>query len=540
VLFTKGYSTVVFAENGSLLGARLSPDEQWRFPLVEQLPAKLETALLQQEDQYFYHHPGFNPVALFRALYLNFKKGRVVSGGSTLSMQVVRISRNNPARTYVEKLLEIIRATRLEVGYSKKEILALYATHAPFGGNTVGAETAAWRYYGRALNELSWAEAATLAVLPNAPGLINVGRNRQALKNKRNALLKKLWQAKKIDAATYQLALLEPVPQAPKPLPQSALHLTQFLSKKQAGKRLVSTLSVTHQEQLQTLVNAHAAQMQKAKIYHAAALLIENTTGQVKAYVGNRNSGAGFYNDMLQTPRSSGSILKPFLYQAMLASGELYPKQLVADVPVFLGDYQPKNFINSFDGAVPANEALTRSLNIPAVLQLKDFGVNRFLKTLRKQGFSTLRYNANHYGLSLILGGAEVTAWDLGKAYHRLAANQIFELGDSLPAVHLLKAQEKQAANFLDKGASYTTLNVLTGLVRPSTEAGWQRFGQQKIAWKTGTSFGFRDAWAVGVSAKYTCVVWVGNASGEGRPGLVGATAAGPLLFRILNAFTHG
>lgn len=542
-LFTAPYSTVVLDRNGALLGARLAADEQWRFPIPDSLPHKFQQAILTQEDRYFNYHLGVNPVALVKALWRNIKEGEVQSGASTISMQVIRLSRNNPPRTLSEKIYEMLLATRMELGYSKKEILGFYAAHAPFGGNVVGLEAAAWRYFNRSAFDLSWAESATLAVLPNAPGLIHPGRNRDVLLQKRNKLLKQLWQGEHIDEETYKLALLEEIPNEPAALPQYALHATALLHQQEVGKRYVSTLNMSLQKRAQQLVDMHLNKLRGNQIQNGSLLLVDNHSGEVLSYVGNTSKGKDFFNDMNRAPRSSGSILKPFLYASMLSSGELLPNELVADVPTFLGGFKPENFVEDFDGAVPASEALARSLNIPAVLELQKFGVDRFLRKLQQMGFSTVNRTPDHYGLSLILGGAEVTAWDLGRGYYQMAAQLLrFNNGgdQQIADIHLLQIADRLNAAGLNEGAVYETFEVLKTLNRPDSEMGWKQFGNAAISWKTGTSFGFRDAWAVGVTPNYTCVVWVGNASGEGRPGLIGAQAAGPLLFSFLNELPVG
>ena len=524
------------------MGARIAKDEQWRFPISDSLPEKFTKAIITKEDKYFHYHLGVNPVSLLRALWLNIKEGKVVSGASTLSMQVIRLSRGNPPRTVWEKCYEIILATRLELGYSKNEILSLYSSHAPFGGNVVGFEAASWRYFNRRPENLSWAECATLAVLPNAPGLIHPGRNRSTLIKKRDELLKELLTEGEIDKDTYELALLESIPDEPADLPQQAPHLTAYLDLQKNGQRYFTSLDAALQEKAQQIVDGHLHELKANHINNGALLLIENKTGAVKAYVGNVSRGKDFYNDMLRAPRSSGSILKPFLYASMLSSGDLLPTQLVADVPTFLGGFRPQNFVNEFDGAVAADEALARSLNIPAVLELKEYGIERFLRKLHHFGFSTMSRSADHYGLSLVLGGAEVTAWDLGRAYYHMAANlnnyPTLAEGEEVAIYDINVENEGKPLTKIpvNVGAVYETLNVLTTLNRPDSEMGWQKFGTSNIAWKTGTSFGFRDAWAVGVTPDYTCVVWVGNADGEGRPGLIGAQAAGPVLFSFMNS----
>lgn len=541
-LFKAAYATVVLDEENRLLGARIAQDEQWRFPPPDSVPYKFRESIRLFEDQYFYYHPGVNPVSLLRAMYLNIKKGEVVSGGSTLSMQVIRLSRENPPRTILEKVYEIILATRLEIRYSKNEILRLYAAHAPFGGNTIGLSAAAWRYFQRPAHQLSWAESATLAVLPNAPGLIHTGKNRVLLQEKRNRLLNTLKEEGIIAPQDYQLALLEPVPEHPAILPDNARHLTALLHQQKPGQWSQTTISAAWQEEANRVLESYRATQAGNGVFNGAVLLAEIASGEVKAYVGNYRKGArehGIFNDLLQTPRSSGSILKPFLYNAMLSEGALYPQELLEDVPTLIAGFKPENFVSQYDGAVPADEALWRSLNIPAVLMLREYGIEKFLNVLKEAGFGSVNRSAENYGLSLILGGAEVTAWDLARAYQRMAQRLRYFKNDSLqnyPALHLLAGEKATSPTLRNNaGAVYTTFQALQKVSRPDSEMGWQYFRKAHIAWKTGTSFGHRDAWAVGITPNHIAVVWIGNADGEGRPGLIGAKSAGPILFDLLN-----
>tara|TARA_R110002050_G_scaffold296167_1_gene455813 strand:+ start:6200 stop:8518 length:2319 start_codon:yes stop_codon:yes gene_type:complete len=533
-LFDKPYATVLFDRNGALLSARLPADEQWRFPPKAEVSVKMKTSILLQEDRYFPYHWGFNPWSLLRAAYWNIKSGKVLSGGSTISMQTIRLARDNPARTISEKLWEIILATRLEWRYSKEEILAFYLANAPFGGNVVGIEAASWRYFGRSATELSWSESATLAVLPNAPGLINPGKNRATLLHKRNQLLAELRIENYLSENDYQLALLEALPDKPQAIPNLAPHLLEQQIADGVLSQKPSTLSLSLQEEAIKQIDAALAKLKLNRINNAALLLIDNDNAEVLAYVGNGSDGPGHYNDMLQTERSSGSILKPFLYAAGLQSGQWLPQEIIPDIPMHFEGFHPKNYDGKFRGMVKADEALALSLNIPAVVELREFGVDRFTNLLRKTGFSSLHNKADHYGLSLILGGAEVKAWDLAMAYSAWA--QKLSNKAALRQIHYYTKDSVTINTPYTKAAIWQSLAVMQKLNRPGSEQGWQYFGRSPIAWKTGTSFGFRDAWAVGICPQYTCVVWVGNASGEGRPGLVGAEAAGPILFNFLNA----
>ncbi len=507
------YSTVVESAEGELLGARIAADEQWRFPPSDSVPKRYATALVQFEDRSFWWHPGVNPVALLRAAIDNARSGHVVSGGSTLTMQVIRLSRRRE-RTLWQKCIEAVQATRLELRCSKREILALYAAHAPYGGNVVGLEAAAWRYFGRPSSELSWAEAATLAVLPNAPATLHLSRGREQLLEKRNRLLLRLLEHEDIDLDTYEASLEEPLPDAPLPLPMLAPH---YLEHCPAGLRTRTSLRLWLQKAVSAAVDRRSDELAQEGIADMAAIVMDNATGEVVAYVGNASVGRerpGVQVDVAASPRSTGSILKPFLYAACLQEGVILPHTLLPDIPVNLGGFAPQNFDRQFYGAVPASEALARSLNVPSVFLLRDYGVPKFHALLQEAGLTTLQKEASHYGLSLILGGGEARLDQITAAYSAFARG----VGPVSSAL-----------------ARWYTFEALKEVNRPD-ELDWRLIRSvRKAAWKTGTSYGFRDAWAVGMTPEYTIGVWAGNARGQGVPGLTGARTAGPVLFDILN-----
>ncbi len=517
------YSTVVESAEGELLGARIAEDGQWRFPPCDTVPERFATALVQFEDRHFRWHPGVNPVAMGRALVQNLRSGHVVSGGSTITMQVIRLSRQKE-RTVKQKLIESILATRLELRYSKRRILALYASHAPFGGNVVGLEAAAWRYFGRPASELSWAEAATLAVLPNAPATLHLSRGREELLQKRNRLLKRLLEHGDIGADTYEAALEEPLPQAPLPLPAFAPHYVENCPK---GVRTRTSLRIGLQKAVTAAVDRQSDDLAREGVSDLAAVVMDNRTGEVVAYVGNASpyrERPGVQVDIASSPRSTGSILKPFLYEAALEEGLILPRTLLPDIPVNLGGFAPQNFDRQFYGAVPANEALARSLNVPAVFLLRQYGVPKFYSLLQARGLTTLTRSPETYGLSLILGGAEGRLDEITAAYSALAASVI--TGSEQPVM---------AGTDRPSLATWYTLDALKEVNRPD-ELDWRLIRSvRKAAWKTGTSYGFRDAWAVGMTPEYTIGVWAGNAEGQGVPGLTGARTAGPVMFDILN-----
>ena len=549
-LFNNPTSTVIESREGKLLGAKIAKDGQWRFPANDRVPEKFKTCLIQFEDEYFYQHPGFNPVSIFKALKQNLSSGKVKRGGSTITQQVIRLSRENPDRTYLEKVKELILATRLELRESKDDIIALWAHHAPYGGNVVGLEAASWRYFHRGSESLSWAEAATLAILPNAPNLIYPGKNQKRLLNKRNRLLKKLLDKSIIDSLTYQLSIQEEIPQKPYPLPQIAPHLLHKVSRTREGEQVKTTLQYNLQEQVNEVVLKHYKNLSQNEIYNMAVLVLDVKTREVLSYVGNSPTTKKHQKDVdvIDKPRSTGSILKPFLYSAMLDNGDILPEMLIPDVPMQIGTYKPENFTKEFSGAIPAKKALSRSLNIPAVKMLQQFGVDKFHEYLQRMNFTSINQPADYYGLSLILGGAEASLWDLCKNYATFSStiNHYDEtLGyysnELVEPIFLMNekvdfGKQQKEKNVMNAASMYQTLQSLKEVYRPGDNQNWEYFDSSKqIAWKTGTSFGFRDAWAIGTTKDYVVGVWVGNADGEGRPGLIGVQAAAPILFDVFD-----
>lgn len=488
---------------------------------------------------------------MFRALRQNIKEKKVVSGGSTITMQTIRLSRNGQSRTIKEKLIEVFMAFRLEMGSSKEEILGLYASHAPFGGNVVGLDAAAWRYYGRAAHLLSWGEISTLAVLPNAPSLIYPGKNQKKLLAKRNRLLDKLHEKGYIDEFTRDLSKEEALPQKPKPLPNLTPHLLVRLEKENGkGKRSVTSIDDQLQQNLSALLRRHYETLSQNKIENGAILVLNVRTNEVMAYVGNTNcksEDCGSAVDIITAGRSTGSILKPFLFASAIDEGLILPTSLLADIPTDIAGFTPKNFDLGYDGAVHADNALIRSLNVPAVRLLRKYGLERFHQKLKQLEFSHINKAPGHYGLSLILGGAEASLWDICRSYKGMACsvNNIrandwrYDLQDYADPRFL--AQQEVSKSTVPMGtfsaaSIWKTFQVLCELNRPHQEGRWEQFStSRRVAWKTGTSFGHRDAWAVGVTPEYVVGVWVGNADGEGRYGLTGLNSAAPILFEAFD-----
>lgn len=546
------YASLVVARDGSLLGAAIAKDQQWRFAPVETLPEKYRQALLHFEDRHFYSHPGVNPFAIARALSGNLRAGKVTSGGSTITMQLARLLRQEQlqreskkaARDLANKIKEAFLALQLEWHFSKTDILNFYAARAPYGGNIVGLRAAAWRYFGRAPEYLSWAESSVLAVLPNSPALIHPGRQRDLLKAKRDRLLRQLHAQKLLSDLDLQLALLEPLPERPQSLPQHAPHLLATLKKIYPQQHFFnSTLDPNYQRIARQITQSHSSRLANEGVNNIALVLIDHQSMETLAYVGNQpfSRARSFAPDVdiAQRPRSTGSILKPLLYGLMLQDGELAPTSLIPDIPTQINGYSPRNYDRNFRGAVPAHYALAHSLNIPSVRMLRDYGINRFQQKLQAMGMNSLFRPADDYGLTLILGGAEASLWELTAIYARLAASA--RDGDrAQPPVSLLSetpSQQAQIKPVIRQGAAWLTLQALIDVARPGNENYWRDFaGSQTIAWKTGTSYGLRDAWAIGSNARYTVGVWVGNAGGEPATFISGQSSAAPILFDVFDA----
>ncbi len=546
-LFPDPASPVLFSEEGALLGARPAADGQWRFPRGERAPDRFFEALVRYEDRRFRLHPGVDPLAVVRAVATNLRSGTVRSGASTLTMQVVRLSRKGRPRTVLEKLREAVLAVRLEVRSSKREILDMFAAHAPFGGNAVGIDAASWLYFGRSPERLSWAEAAYLAVLPQEPGLIASPEGRARLLAKRDGLLERLRRKGRLSDLEFRLAAAEPMPAGFRPVPREAPHLLDTLAARKGERSpFRSFLGADLQRAVTRTVEEQGARLMARGVRNLAAVVIDNRAAAVVAYVGNvgldRPGDFGQSVDILQSPRSTGSILKPFLYAAMVQEGGLTPTTLVADTPVRFEGFKPENFDRRFRGAVPARTALAWSLNVPAVRELREFGIPRLQNRLARWGMTTLGRPPDDYGLTLVLGGAEGRLIEIASLYAKMAQLALGAEGGGRE-VRILRDEADRPSRMRDlgEGAAYLALEALTEVNRPDEEGFWRSFSSSKwIAWKTGTSFGLRDAWAVGVTPHYTVGVWAGNADGQGRPELTGLAAAAPVLFDVLGAFDTG
>jgi penicillin-binding protein 1C len=536
--FPENYSTLIYDCNGQLLRAFLADDEQLRFPPdTTSLPEKYLNALVTCEDRRFFSHPGIDPLALLNSFYTNIKMGKRIRGGSTIPMQIIRLA-NPKKRTYLNKLLECFSALKLSLHFSKQQLLKLYAAHVPMGGNIVGIHAASYAYFGKPAKELSWAEAGLLTVLPNSPSMINLSRGRQILMGKRNRLLLKLYQKDIIDQLSYQLACMEPLPDHYTHLPFHAPHFTRFIEKDSPKNSiLTTTLDLNIQQQLLDAVSIHHPNLSNSDIANLAVMAVETQTGKIRAYIGSQS----YYDtlhagevDGIQSYRSTGSLLKPFLAAKALDRGPFTMSSLIQDVPTFYGTFTPQNASKEFKGLVSMEEMLIHSLNVPAVRLLNTYGVQDFYDFLIQANFKGLFRSPAEYGLTLILGGAEARLWELVELYLALG-----KLGQYMPLQYLEKAKTGRENRLFSEGAAWLVLNTLNKVNRPGIEYYWHQFNNQvPVAWKTGTSYGQKDGWAIGVNKQWIIGVWVGNFSGEGNALLTGAKSAAPLLFTIFNALT--
>lgn len=541
-LFDEPLSATLYSSDGRLLGARASAAGQWYFAPSDSVPDKFAECLVTYEDKRFRTHSGVDLLSVGRAVFQNISSSRVVSGASTITMQVIRMSRRDTPRTFGEKVYEAFLATRLELRCSKDDILLLYASNAPFGGNVIGLEAAAWRYYGRSPADLSWGESALLAVLPNSPGLIHPGRNREALLSKRNALLDRLLRSGAIDSLECELSKEEPLPDRPLPMPDLAYHLLERCRLEGGDGAYVTTVDFDLQNKVNSIAGRYFPSNHSNLVDNMSVLVSEVGSGKVLAYYGNTRSCQpsvrGGSVDMVPALRSSGSTLKPLLYAAMLQKGMIYPGTLIKDTPYNSHNFSPHNYSKGFEGAVPASSVVSRSLNVPSVRMLEDYGVGNFLDVLHGVGLGEIDGTAEHYGLSLILGGAEVSLQGLSLAYNRMAS---LLAGDALP--ERLVCLETAERGHLDAGdfpfgraAAWLSFEAVSRSSRPEEEASWMEFdSSERIAWKTGTSWGNRDAWSIGATRNYVVAVWVGNSDGEGRSGMTGVNSAAPVMFDVFS-----
>ena len=560
------YSTLVTARDGTILHAFLSRDDKWRmYAELDEITPTLREAILFKEDKYFRYHPGFNPIALLRAAFRNTLTGRRTSGASTITMQTVRLLEPHQ-RTYGAKLIELFRALQLELHYSKDEILQLYLNLIPYGSNIEGLKSASLLYFGKPPALLSLAEITTLTIIPNRPSSLRLGVRNSLVRKERDRWLGRFREAGLFDDATIRDAQTEPLQVYRHEAPQQAPHLSRRLRAEYPTMPIIqSTLSPGTQTTVERLVQQYANRIRSYNIHNSAVLVVDNHTRDVVAYVGSSdftNTFDGGQVDGVRAVRSPGSALKPLLYGLAFDAGMITPKTKLADVPTNFSGYQPDNFDRRFNGPVTAEFALANSLNIPAVALLKEVGTPTLVSTLQKAGFSAIKKQKNELGLSMILGGCGVTLEEMTRLYTGLANGGRWEpLRFTSPPAPLLKSGEggdrlrtfPPSPFFKERGpggevnipllspeATYLVTHTLTQITRPDLPNNFDNsYHLPRIAWKTGTSYGRRDAWSIGYNQRYTIGVWVGNFSGVGVAELSGANTATPLLFQLFNVLDY-
>lgn len=535
------YSKALYSKEGILLSAKVSEDGQWCFPYEGNLPDKLTKSIILYEDEYFRWHPGINPVSAVKAFVQNRKRGKIVRGASTLPMQVMRMRNKNASRSWLNKIREMAGAIKYSLIHTDEYILREWCNIAPFGGNTVGVGAASLRYFGRPVTQLSWSECALLAVMPNGPSSANLRKNREVLKQKRDLLLHKLAKKGYFNTSELTLYLGEEIPVETRAIPSQAYHALEYLASKHPERYVFqTTIPATIQETTLGILQQEASFLKSDGIGNLAAVIIDLENDELTAYHGNiRDTETPFsYVDVAQAPRSYGSLLKPLLYAHCLETGTFLPNELVADIPTAIGEFQPENFDKKYRGAVPLEEIVIKSLNVPAVRTLNTCGLQTFYEQLERLDIQYLDKGAGHYGLSIILGGGESSLWDLSRIYKGLALNYSGH-PDPFRPVRCLKEEKgkptKDPVVFSAYAMDYT-VRIMADLTRPREEKSWDLFsGNKKTAWKTGTSYGHKDAWAIGFTGRYMVAVWVGNEDGEGRFDLTGISKAAPVMFKLFN-----
>jgi penicillin-binding protein 1C len=531
-------SQSIYDKDGKLLRAFLSLDEKWRMPCrLDEVSPYLKEAAVAVEDRLFYYHPGINPWALARALYLNVKHKKVVSGGSTITMQVARMMEHRE-RTLPSKMVEIMRALKLELAYSKDEILRLYFNLAPYGSNIEGIEAACYYYFRRSPAEISLAQAALLAAIPNSPNKFDPQRFPERVKRKRDQILTYLRQRRVISDQEYLRAVSEEIPIENPGMPFDAPHFTDLMHGLYPQKvRIHTTLDRRAQTKCEEALRKHLGKWRSMGISNGAVVVIDNKTNSLRGMVGSYDFfeewSSGQVNGAV-SPRSPGSTLKPLLYAYGMDQGLVTPLTVLQDVPINYAGYTAENYDGKYHGVVTAKEALVKSLNVPAIDLLAKVGVGDFVGFLQRGGVSTVDPTQVSYGLSLILGGCDVKLTELANLYSTLAN------GGKYRPIRCCRDEPVEAGErILSDGAPYIITELLAGVVRPDLPLYWEfSLERPKVAWKTGTSYGHRDAWSIGYTKGYTAGVWVGNFDGRSTPELVGGQVAGPILFDVLNSIS--
>ena len=533
-------STMTYDRKGQLLRVFTASDDIWRLHCrLDELSPLLIKMVLAYEDQWFYWHPGINPVSIFRAALANYRAGRIVCGGSTITMQIARMM-DPKERTVISKVKEAFRVLQLELAYSKDELLEIYFNLAPYGGNIEGVASASYLYFGKPPKRLSIGEIALLAALPNSPTRLRPDQYHDVALKHRAKVLDRLFEMGTISEAQLEEALSEPVPDKRQPIPFHTPHLADYLKQRYPQKdRIYMNIDFEIQQTCNRLLQRHISDLKPKGISNGAIVVIENKTRAVLAMLGSSDffdeKNSGQVNGAM-SPRSPGSTLKPFVYALALDQGLISPKSILEDVPIDYSGYMPVNYDDTYHGVVTAEEALRLSLNVPAINLTAALREKSIYSLLKQTDFSTLTQPRELYGLPIILGACEVKLIELCNLYSCLAND-----GRYAPYRLLKNEPVTEGQEIFSKAAAFIITEILSEVTRPDMPACWEfSLNLPKVSWKTGTSYGHKDAWSIGYNPEYTIGVWIGNFSGEGVPALVGADAAAPLLFDIFNALSGG
>jgi penicillin-binding protein 1C len=531
------YSTLVTDNKGDVIHAYLNPDEKWRMKTeISEISPLLRKTIIQKEDKNYYRHFGVNPIAIVRAFLTNLFNGRRISGASTITMQVSRAL--EPKRRNIgNKLIEVFRAFQLEWKYSKEEILQLYLNLVPYGGNIEGVKSASILYFGKNPDHLSLAEITALSIIPNRPSSLVIGKNNDEIIKQRNKWLLRFAREKIFTQKEIEDALAEPLTAKRLIVPKEAPHLSNKL--RQNGETIIHTyIERNTQLKIEKLVSDYVRNLRLKNIHNAAVMIIDNETHRVISYVGSgdfSDSTDGGQVNGTAAVRQPGSTLKPLVYGLCFDEGLLTPKKIMNDVPVNYGGYAPENYDKHFNGPVSVEYALEHSLNIPAVKALNLLGTDKMIEPLVQIGFRQIEQKQKGLGLSLILGGCGTTLEQMTGLYSAFANDGLF-----YPPSYRDSDSSEKPIRILSNDASYLVTDILSRINRPDFPLYWDATAHlPRIAWKTGTSYGRRDAWSIGFNKKYTVGVWVGNFSGVGNALLSGAETATPLLFRIFNTLDY-
>ena len=532
------YSTTISDANGQVVNAYLTPDEKWRMKTeLEEISPLLRKTIIAKEDRYFYRHPGINPFALARAAFMNTIRMKRTSGASTITMQVARAMEPRK-RNLLSKCIEMFRAMQLEWKYDKDEILQLYLNLVPYGGNIEGVKSASWLYFQKNPDHLSLAEITALAIIPNRPSSLVIGKRNDLVLQERNRWLQKFAADGVFTKDEIEDALAEPLDAKRTEVPHHIPHLSYKLKKTSSNTNIKTFIDLNNQMKIEKLVADYVRGLKLKQIRNAAVIVMDNKSGRIISYTGSsdfKDTTDGGQVNGAAAVRQPGSTLKPLLYGLAIDEGLLTPRSIINDVPVNYAGYAPENYDRNFNGYVTMEYALEHSLNIPSVRSLQQLGKDIFIDRLSEAGFRQVEKDRQKLGLSMVLGGCGATLEELTALFAAFANEGVYT-----PPSFSSADTGRKKTRILSAASSYMITEILSKVNRPDFPLNWTATEHMpKIAWKTGTSYGRRDAWSIGYNKNYTVGVWAGNFSGLGVPELSGANTATPLLFRIFNTLDY-